>query len=94
MKVFLLTFNGDAKPIMDFLDTRPEVLNRFKIPSNAILIVSYSDPTTLIRLIHLQFPYIWFVLTEVDSFRTNGWINQQVWDFINKPQSSERWEPR
>ena len=92
-RVLLLTFNGDAEPIRGFLDTRREVLNWFKILSNAILIVSRSDANALAELIHLQFPYIWFVITEVDTTKTNGWINQLVWDFINRPSSSGRWEP-
>jgi hypothetical protein len=92
-KVFLLTFNGLAKPLTDFLDTRREVLHWFKILSNTILIVSRSDATALSAIIHLQFPFIWFVITELDTSKTNGWINQPVWDFINNPQSSGRWEP-
>jgi hypothetical protein len=91
--VFLLTFNGLPKPITDFLDTRREVLNWFVILSNAVLLVSRSDATALAALIHLQFPLIWFVITEVDTSKTNGWINRPVWDFINKPWSSGRWEP-
>ncbi len=92
-RVFLLTSNGFAEPVMAFLDTRSEVLNWFKILSNAILIVSRSDATALSALIHLQFPAMWFVLTEVDKSKINGWINQPVWNFINDPKSSGRWEP-
>ena len=92
-KVFLLTFNGDAKPFTDFLDMRPEVLNWFKILSNAILILARSDASALATLIRVQLPIMWFVITEVDTFKTNGWINKRVWDFINKPWPSGRWEP-
>ena len=92
-KVFLVTFNGIAEPFTRFLDTRPEVLNWFKILSNAILIVSRSDAATLSNLLRNQFPVIWFVLTEMDPHKTAGWINKPVWDFINDPKSSGRWEP-
>jgi hypothetical protein len=92
-KVFLLTFNGLSKPITDFLDTRREVLHWFKILSNAILIVSQYDQSVLTGLIHEQFRWMWFVITEVDIHKTNGWINQPVWDFILNPRSSGRWEP-
>ena len=92
-KVFLLTFNGFSEPITAFLDTRPEVLNWFKILSNAIFIVSRSDATALTVLINTQFPVMWFIVTEVDTHKTNGLINQPVWDFINNPKSSGRWEP-
>ena len=92
-KVFLLTFNGLDKPITDFLDTRREVLHWFKILSNAILIVSRSNSAALASLIHLRFPFTWFVITELDRLKTTGWINKSVWDFINNPRSSGRWEP-
>jgi hypothetical protein len=31
-----------------------------------------------------------FLLAEIDPLKTNGWINPQVWDFINNPKSSGR----
>jgi hypothetical protein len=52
-----------------------------------------ADATALTALIHLRFPLTWFVITQVDTSNTNGWINQRVWDFINNPRSSGRWEP-
>ena len=94
-KVFLLTYSGllFQKFLTDFLDTRPEALHWFGILPSTILIISRSDAVTLANLIHAQFPHVRFVITEVDPRKTSGWINQQVWDFINNPQSSGRWEP-
>jgi len=92
MKVYLFTFGLDRKPILDFLDLQPAVLNWFAINWHAILIASESDATTLSTIIHQQFPNLWFIITEVDKVRTNGWMNNAVWDFINSPKSSGRWD--
>ena len=91
-RVFLVTFSGFRKLITDYLDTRPEVLNWFAVLSNALLIVSRSDTTAITGLLHVGFPQIWFVVTEVDPLKTNGFMNQLTWDFIANPSSSGRWE--
>ena len=93
-QVFLLTFTGFRLPVTSFLDTRPEVLNWFLILENAILVVSREDASTLAHLVHQQFPGRWILVTEVapDPHKTNGWMNQKVWEFINNPKSSGRWE--
>src|SRR5712664_3368283 len=92
MKVFLFTFGLDRKPIIDFLDLQPAVLNWFAINWQAILIVSQAEVTTLSMMIRRQFPELLFIITEVDRTKTNGWINKAVWDFINSPKSSGRWD--
>ena len=94
-KVFLLTYSGLLlqKFMTDFLDKQPQVLHWFGILPSGILIVSRMDTFTLANMIHAQFPNVFFVLTEVDPMKTSGWMNRQVWDFINAPKSSGRWEP-
>jgi hypothetical protein len=94
-KVYLLTTNGMWwQRLTGFLDMRPEVLNWFMVfGGNAIPIASRADVTTLTRLIHEGLPDHWFILAEVDPLKTNGWVNEQVWDFLNAPKSSGRWEP-
>jgi len=77
--------------ILDFLDTRPEVLNWYSLPPSNILIVSRSDLAALTGLVHVSFPWLYFTLAEVDSHQVNGWMNTQVWDFIANPKSSGRW---
>jgi hypothetical protein len=93
MKIFLLTFNAlDRKSILDFLDLQPAVLNWFAINWQAILIVSESDATALSTIIHTQFPNMLFIITEIERGKTNGWMGNVVWDFINLPKSSGRWD--
>jgi len=91
-----MTFTGYRLPITTFLDTRSEILNWFLIIPNAILLVSRNDADTLSNLLHAQFRDRLFLITEVapDSHKTNGWLNEKAWDFINNPKSSGRWEPQ
>src|SRR5512132_2511243 len=93
MKIFLLTLNAlDRKSILNFLDLQPAVLNWFAINWQAILIVSESDATALSTIIHTQFPNMLFIITEIERGKTNGWMGNVVWDFINLPKSSGSWD--
>jgi hypothetical protein len=91
LRVHLLNFLVDRAPILAFLDTRPEILNWLAVSGNSVLIVSKSDVTAITALLHFQFPWLWFLITEVDRGAVNGWANREVWDFINNPKSSGRW---
>src|SRR2546428_4877688 len=94
-RVFLLATNAWWwQRLTGFLDMRPEVLNWFMVfGANLVLIVSRHDAATLTKVIHEGLPDLWFIITEIDPLKTNGWLNPQVWDFINAPKSSGRWEP-
>lgn len=92
IRVFVLSVNGNRKMFQDFLDSRREVLNWFGVLANTLLVASRSDVTAITDLIHRRFPYEWFILSEIDSMKTNGFINKAVWDFLNNPKSSGRWE--
>ena len=93
-KVYLLTFTGFRLPITNFLDTRQEILNWFLVLPQALLMVSRKDAPALTKLIHEQFRDRLFLITEVvpDTSKTNGWLNEKAWEFINDPKSSGRWE--
>ena len=94
-KVFLFVYSNMMPPQMvtNYLDTRPEILHWFAIFPNAILSVSRGDASTVKEAIHLQFPRLLFMVAEIDRNKINGWMNSPVWDFINVPKSSGRWEP-
>lgn len=91
MRVFLLTFNGERKFFLDFLDTRPEILNWFAVLDQAIVVVSRSDVATLSHVLHDGLPSYFFIFAEIDITRVNGWMNMEAWEFIKVPKSSGRW---
>ncbi len=94
-RVYLLVTNAWWwQRLTGFLDMRPEVLHWFMVfGANAVILVSRADAYTLANVIHEGLPDFRFILTEIDPLKTNGWINQEVWNFINNPKSSGRWEP-
>lgn len=93
MKSFLFTFNliWPIKIITDFLDSRREVLNWYLPLQNSIIIASEYDANYLSGLIASRFPGMFFLLTELDSQKTNGWNLERAWNFILNPKSSGRW---
>ena len=92
-KIYLLATNaGWWQRVTGFLDMRPEVLNWFMVfGANTLLVVSRTDVHTLTNVIHQGLPDMWFILAEIDPRKTNGWLNPQVWDFLNNPKASGRW---
>ena len=92
VKAYLLTFVVPREPILEFLDSRREVLNWFAVFPNTILVASRSDLTALTGILRVSFPWLWFILAELEPTKVNGFINQPVWEFINQPKSSGRWE--
>jgi len=94
MKPFLLVFNDvgavNRQVILNFLDTRPlEIKNWYSCFTNGILIISEKNVTELDRLIHSQFPLIWFAIAEVKPETISGWTPKVFWDFISHPRSSK-----
>lgn len=92
IKVFLLTHMVERKFILDFLDTRPEILNWFAVSDQCVLIASRGDLTAITGIIHVQMPWLYFTISEVTPASINGWMPREFWNFISSPQSSGRWE--
>lgn len=76
----------------DFLDSRSEIANWVVPPlANTIFLTSKYNTKVLADLIRGQFPGMFFVLTEVSSMSTDGWLQNYVWDHVANPKSSGRW---
>ena len=92
IRVFLLTHAVDRKFILEFLDTRPEVVNWFSVSNQCVLIASRSDLTAVTGFIHIHMPWLYFTICEVTPMSINGWMPPEFWKFVSAPQSSGRWE--
>lgn len=92
MRVFTLSHMVDNGFLTAFLDTRPEVLNWYAVLPGMILVVSRSDLIALTGVIHAVFPWLRFLLCEISSETANGYMSREVWEFVNTPRSSGRWE--
>src|SRR5438445_308774 len=93
MKAYLVVFNDNFYPtvnrqvISNFLDTkRLEIPNWYACFSHGILLNSDRSATDLADLIQVQFPQIWFAVTEINPTTINGWAPKQFWDFVNNPR--------
>lgn len=94
LRPFLLIFDiahGPRQQIVDYLDTRPEVKNWFAFLPTAILVISDRNASDLAKIFREKFPARLFMVSEVQGTTTDGWQNQNVWDFLNNPKSSGRW---
>ena len=95
LRSYVLIFNSVFVPrqtMLDFLNTRREVLNWYAFLDGTIFIISRQNATQLGEMIHTQFPTVFFLVTTVPNYDNNGWLPKAAWDFINIPRSSGRWE--
>ena len=95
MKLYVLVFNdymGTQESVTAFLDSRKEVLNWCTVVPHSILIVSEKSLADLTQLFSTTYPGRYFLLSEIQGFTSNGILQKSVWDFINNPKSSGRWQ--
>ncbi len=98
MNTYILSFSSKnnmiaRQTLLDFLDTRKEILNWYAPMPFTVLIISRETLKVVSTLIRNRFSNnITFLLSEVEPSTIDGFIDKRVWDFINNPKSSGRWE--
>jgi hypothetical protein len=97
MKVLLISYNPSwisQKQLTDLFDLRREIRNWIAPFPGAVLVAVQegTTPTHIQQMVGQGFPGAWFVVAEIDGSRTDGRTAQKVWDFINTPKSSGKWE--
>jgi len=93
MRAFLLSFNDAvvSRPAMlQFLDTRPEVLNWYAPLQGGVFIISNSNSQALAALIREAFSHLYFVIAELHEVTTMAHCRLRL-ELINNPTSSGRW---
>lgn len=94
MKVYLLTFTSFSElvtreEIQDFLGQQSGVVNWFGIMPNAILYASNLNSKTIAGVLVNRFGNdLTFLITRAKRNQTTGFINKEVWDFINSPRNN------
>jgi hypothetical protein len=68
------------------------VLNWFSVPPTTIFVVSRGDLSAMTDMIHQAYPWLNFTISLIDGPRIDGYMNRKLWDFVNSPSSSGRWE--
>ena len=95
MRVYILAFNdfmGTQQSVLNFIDTRREILNWFSVLPHSIFFVSELECYELTHVFKSAFPDRFFLISEIKGFTSGGLFPQAVWDFINSPKSSGRWK--
>ncbi|MBL4798971.1 MAG: hypothetical protein JKY50_16270 [Oleispira sp.] len=95
MKVYLITFYSitntvSRESIQKYFDIRPEILNWFGVMPQAILVATECSDSIVSSLLVEHFGQgIIFLITSADQYKTQGYINKEVWEFINNPKPSK-----
>lgn len=95
MNVFAINFSPsqiDRQFLLDFLDTRPEILNWLAVNESLVLVVSSISTYQLQEIINTAFPSLSFFIFFIHKDEINGRQSPNVWDFINHPKSSGYWD--
>lgn len=91
LKVYILTFYNMMyfdQNDQNFLDSRPEVLNWLSLFPSVFIVSQYSS-YELSEIFRQQYLEKQFVITLIEPTDSNGYMPQQVWDFINHPKAVE-----
>lgn len=94
LKPYLLIFDvmsGNRQDILNYIDTCPEVKNWYAFIPTGIIIISDKTAHDLQAMFLRKYPGRFSMITEITRGNNNGWLNKEVWDFINNPKSSGRW---
>ena len=94
LKAYLLIFDviaGSRQEILEHLNTCREVKNWFAAMPTAIIIISDKTPDELRLAFQRKFPNRFHLVIAFEPNNYNGWLNKEVWDFIQHPKSSGRW---
>jgi hypothetical protein len=95
MKVYLISFSSinnsvDRVSIQKYFNARPEILNWFGVMPQAILVATECSDSIVSSLLVEKFGQgITFLITKTDQNNTKGFINNEVWEFINNPKPSK-----
>lgn len=95
MKTYVISYNPFLivpNEIMNYLDTKQEILNWYLPFPGSIFIVSNYNTTALANMLASRYPLSQFLITEANRFNTDGRLANIAWDFIGNPKSSGRWD--
>jgi len=94
MKIYLISFTSYTNVVartdlQSFFDTQPAILNWFGIMPQAILVATNSTDKEISSMLESRFGNkITFLITKTEPDLTQGFINKEVWEFINNPKPS------
>lgn len=56
-------------------------------PYSAI-VISHLDSPDLAAVLRQRLPNIWILVTEMSTYSTNGWLPQNLWEYVGNPSQA------
>jgi hypothetical protein len=91
-KVFLFGFNPQSLSrdrVTTFFDQNPNFLNWITILPGQLFFVADLTARDVTLIIRERFPDQILFVTEVSQLSSDGWLPQDIWNFINNPSSAK-----
>lgn len=89
MKAFILNYSAilDIGFVQGVLNSTQSIETwASPFPFSAI-VISKLTVTELSAVLHSYFGDTWFLITEANQQNTNGWMTNELWSYINNPQT-------
>ncbi len=90
LKVCIVCFDNFSlrrDSLTTFLDKHPDVLNWAALLPGHVFIVTRHSVNQVSEILRVQFPNKYFFVAEIAPISSDGWLPQQIWEFINNPTS-------
>lgn len=55
---------------------------------HAAILVSSLNVQDLSAILRERLPEVWFMVTEMDHQTVNGWLPENLWEYVNDPQKA------
>jgi hypothetical protein len=92
VKAHLLVFDSSQitrELVVEKIDHMSVVENWAAFFDNAICLASQKDARSLSRLLHIEFPELRFIITEIELLSKGGWLPPSIWAFLNHPEPAD-----
>jgi len=86
MKTYLLIYDESIreKTLLSFLDSRKEILDWMTFLPSSVFLMSRHSLQHLTTIFRRKYPQAQFLITEIETERTDGMLPEECWEFINE----------
>ena len=90
MNSFLLAYSQASTPVqVQFVLNYTQAVDTWVAPfPYAAILLSELSVRDLGAILHDRLPDVWFVVTEMRGHTVQGWLPQNLWEYVNAPQQA------
>lgn len=87
MKPYLFTYSATCSPnaVHAMLNATEAIHNWVAAFPHSAILVSGLDTRELSAILRRQLNGAWFVVAQIDSQSVDGWLPDDLWQFVNNP---------